>query len=58
MNKSISWATYIWLLAIETSEDVLESIKKRLFERSNSSSEIRNPQTNERFQVLPPTTTH
>ncbi len=58
MNSVISWGTYIWLLTIETSESILKSVKKRFFDPSNSSFEIRNPQANERFRVLPPTTAH
>ncbi len=58
MNTAISWGTYIWLLIIETSEGMLESVKRRFFGSSNSSSEIRNLQANERFRILPPTTAH
>lgn len=55
MNKAISWVTYIWLLTIETSEDVLESVKERLFRHGGSAIAIRDPETNERFRLMPPT---
>jgi hypothetical protein len=58
MNRAISWITYIWLLIIEASEDVLESAKSQLFEHNESATEIRNPQLNDRFRILPPTTAH
>jgi len=58
MNRVISWITYIWLLTIEASEYLLESARRRLFEHSDPAIEIRNPQLNDRFRMLPPTTTH
>ena len=58
MNKAISWITYIWLLTIEASEDLLESVRRRLFEHSDSAIEIRNPHLNDRFRILPPTPVH
>jgi len=58
MNKAISWITYIWLLTIEASEDLLESARRRLFERSDSATETRNPQLNDRYRILPPTPIH
>jgi hypothetical protein len=58
MNRAVSWITYIWLLTIETSEGMLESVKRRLFGHSDSATEIRNPQLNERFRILPPTAVH
>jgi hypothetical protein len=56
MNKAISWVTYSWLLTVEVSEYIFESAKRRLFKRSDSAIEIRNPQLNDRFRILPPTT--
>jgi hypothetical protein len=56
MNKVISWLAYCWLLTIEASEYMFESVKRRLFKRSDSATEIRNPQLNDRFRILPPTT--
>jgi hypothetical protein len=58
MNTAIRWTTYIWLLTVEAYEDLLESIKRLLFEHSDSAPESRNPQLNERFRVLPPTAIH
>jgi len=55
MNSAISWTTYIWLLTLEACEDLLESVKRLLFEHSDSSTESRDRHLNERFQILPPT---
>jgi len=55
MNRAINWTTYIWLLTIEAAEDLLESVRRLLFEHSNPSTESRNPHLNERFRILPPT---
>jgi len=58
MNTMIKWTTYIWLLAIESSEDLLVSVKRLLFERNDTAIASRNPQLNERFRILPPTAVH
>jgi hypothetical protein len=58
MNRTISWTTYIWLLTMEAAEDLLESVRRLLFERSNPSTESRNPHLNDRFRILPPTAVH
>jgi hypothetical protein len=58
MNRAISWTTYIWLLTMEASEDLLESVKRLLFEHNDPATEIRNHQPNERFRILPPTAVH
>jgi len=58
MNRAISWTTYIWLLTVETSEDLLESVKRFLFEHSNYSTENRERYLNETFRMLPPTAAH
>jgi hypothetical protein len=58
MNKTISWITYIWLLTVEAAEDLLESVRRLLFERNNPSTESRNPYLNDRFRILPPTAVH
>jgi hypothetical protein len=58
MNKAISWTTYIWLLTMEASEDLLESIRRLLFEHSDPSIESRDRHLNERFRILPSTAVH
>jgi len=58
MNKAISWTTYIWLLTMEASEDLLESIRRLRFEHSHPSIESRDHHLNERFRILPPTAVH
>jgi hypothetical protein len=58
MNRTISWTTYIWLLTMEAAEDLLESVRRLLFEHSNPSAESRSSYLNDRFQILPPTTVH
>jgi hypothetical protein len=58
MNKAISWTTYIWLLTVETSEDLLESAKRLLFEHNGPSTKSRDLHLNERFRILPPTAVH
>jgi hypothetical protein len=58
MNRAISWITYIWLLTVETSEDLLESVKMLLFEHSDSAIDSRERHLNERFRILPPTAVH
>jgi len=58
MNRAINWITYIWLLTVEASEDMLESVKRRLFEHGDSATEIRKPQLKDSFRVLPPTAVH
>jgi hypothetical protein len=55
MNRAISWTTYIWLLTMEACEDLLESVKRLLFEHSDPSTESRDHHRNERFRMLPPT---
>jgi len=54
----MSWITYIWLLTVETSEDLLESVKMLLFEHSDSAIDSRERHLNERFRILPPTAVH
>ena len=58
MNQAISWLTYIWLLTMETCEDLLESVRRLLFEHSNPSTESRDHHLSDRFQILPPTAIH
>lgn len=55
MNRTIGLTTYIWLLTVEASVDILESVKRVLFERADSATETRNPHLNEGFRILPPT---
>jgi len=55
MNKVISWTAYLWLLTVETWEQVVESVRERFFERSFSAAEIRDKKLNDSFRVLPPT---
>lgn len=55
MNKVISWTAYLWLLTVETWEQVVESVRERFFERSFSAAEIRNKKLNDSCRLAPPT---
>jgi hypothetical protein len=55
MNRTIRLTTYVWLLTVEASVDMLESLKRVLFERTNSATDTRDPHLNEGFRILPPT---
>jgi hypothetical protein len=41
MNKTIGWIAYIWLLTIETLEQVVESMRERFPNHNGSATEIR-----------------
>lgn len=58
MNKVMSWTAYIWLLTVETWEQVVESIRERFSERSYSVGEVGNKKLNDSCRVVPPTAVH
>ena len=55
MNGKIRLTTYVLMLTVDAAEDLLESVKRFLFERANSTAEIRDPHLNEGFSIMPPT---
>jgi hypothetical protein len=50
MNKVISWTAYLWLLAIEAGEQLVESVRERY-----SAAEVRNTKSNDSCRLAPPT---
>jgi len=55
MNRKIRLTTYVLMLSVEATEDFLESVKRFIFERTNSTTETRTPHLNEGVSIMPPT---
>jgi hypothetical protein len=58
MNRAINWITYIWLLTVETWEQLIESARWHFLDRDDAATEIRKPQLKDSFRVLPTTAVH
>jgi hypothetical protein len=41
MNRAINWITYIWLLTVETLEQLIESARWHFLDRDDAATEIR-----------------
>jgi hypothetical protein len=53
MNRIIGWIFYIWLLASDASEQLIETVKEHFLGRSSSAEDSRKLYPGDRFNTSP-----